>query len=145
MRLYLISNTKKFKGAVSLVYDKDSILAKVDFTNTDLNSKQIGQMLKLISSSEGSIGEGFKDADTIIVEGEFEVSFEDFMRNYPYKRNTHLALAYWNKMKKVDQVQAFVAAADYRKHCERERAWYKPKIAVAWLKNEEYLNDWKAL
>lgn len=145
MKLYLISNSKKFKGAVHVVYDVEGKLLKVDFGNTDLDSFQTEQMLKLISGSEMSVSANFRNADTVIVQGDFEVTFEDFMREYPYKRNTHLAREYWPKMKKEEQVQAFVAATSYRKYCEREHSWYKPKISDTWLKKKEYLNDWKNL
>ena len=145
MKLYLISNAKKFKGSVSVVYDKDGKVAKIDFTSTDLQPLQIEQMLKLISGHESNISVNFKNADTVIVEGDFEVSFDDFMREYPYKRNTHLAMEYWPKLKKDEQVQAYIAASEYRKYCERERSWYKPKIADTWLKKKEYFNDWKNL
>lgn len=145
MKLYLISNVKKFKGSVNIVYDRDGRLAKIDFTNTDLNTVSIEQMLKLFSGVESNIAANFKNADTIIVEGEFDVSFDDFMREYPYKRNTHLAKDYWLKMKKDDQIHAFVAASAYRKYCEKEQSWYKPKIAETWLRKKEYLNDWKNL
>jgi hypothetical protein len=145
MRLYLISNAKKFKGAVHAVYDFDGKLLRVDFAATDLDALRTEQMLKLISGAEGMVGINFKNADTVIVQGDFECTFEDFMREYPYKRNTHLAREYWPKMKKEEQVQAYVAATAYRKYCEREQSWYKAKIADTWLKKKEYLNDWKNL
>ena len=143
MKLYLISNARKFKGAVNVIYNIDGKLARVDFTSTDLDASSVEVMLKLISGNEASVGMHFKNADTVIIEGDFQVSFDDFMREYPYKRNTHLARAHWPKMTKNEQIQAYIAATDYRKYCEREHAWYKPKIADAWLKKQEFLNEWK--
>lgn len=145
MKLYLISNAKKFTGAVHVVYDMTGKLVKVDFSNSNLDAKGIGGMLKAVSSLEEFVKEGFQSADTIIVQGDFEVSFEDFMREYPYKRNTHKARELWPKLKREEQVQAFIASTDYRKYCERENKWYKPKIAEAWLRGKEFLNDWKTL
>lgn len=143
--MFLISNAKKYKGAVQVIYDMDGKLSKVDFSGTDLQASDIEKMIKALSGHVDAIAVNFKSADTVIVEGEFEVSFDDFIREYGYKRNTHLAREYWSKMKKEDQALAFVAAGLYRKYCEREQVWYKPKIAVAWLKMKEYLNDWKNL
>jgi hypothetical protein len=145
MKLYLISNSKKFTGAVHVVYDMTGKLAKVDFSNCNLGAADIQKMLPCISGFEQLVQEGFKSADTIIVQGDFEVSFEDFLREYPYKRNTHKAREFWPKMKREEQVQAFIAASEYRKYCERESKWYKPKIAEAWLRGKEFLNDWKTL
>jgi hypothetical protein len=144
MKLYLISNSKKFSGAVQVIYDLNQVLAKVDFTGTDLNATDREKMLAFISPVEGSVTDKFKSSDTVIVQGDFEVSFDDFMREYPYKRNTHLARDYWPKMKKEEQVQAFIAASEYRKYLKREE-WQKPKIADKWLKEKQYLNDWKTL
>jgi hypothetical protein len=145
MKLYLISNSKRYTGAVHVVYDTAGKLAKIDFTNTNLALGDVEKMLPLFSGHVSEVQAKFKNADTVIVEGDFEVSFEDFMREYPYKRNTHKARELWPRLKKEEQVQAFLAATAYRKYCDRENKWYKPKIAEAWLRGKEFLNDWKTL
>jgi hypothetical protein len=145
MKLFMISNSKKFKGSVHVVYDPEGKLTKIDFSNTDLNASDIEKILRSISGYEEKVSVNFQSVDTVIVEGDFEVSFDDFMREYPYKRNTHLAREYWPKMKSSEQVQAFIASSEYRKYCDRESNWYKPMIADTWLKKKQYLNNWKQL
>jgi hypothetical protein len=143
MKLYCISNRNKYTGSVHVIY-KEGQLLKVDFSNCDMNATDKERMMKAISPLEETLIISFKSADTVIIEGEFELSFEDFAREYPYKRNTHLAREFWPKMKKEDQALAFDAASEYRKYCKREE-WYKPQIADKWLKTKQYLNDWKNL
>lgn len=146
MKLYLISNAKVFTGAVHAIYDAGGIIIKVDFSHCSMSSINKRQMLKAIPANEELLPEAFQSADTMIVQGDFEISFDDFMREYPYKRNTHLARAYWPKMKKEQQAQAFVAATEYRKFLSKEaNSWQKPMISDKWLKTEQYLNDWKTL
>lgn len=145
MKLYHISNATKFKGSVDVVYH-ESKLMKVEFSNCDLEAFGLNMMMKAIPASEENLTEAFQSKDTIVVQGDFDISFDDFMREFPYKRNTHLARDFWPKMKKHEQAQAFVAASDYRKFLEREvNQWRTPMIPDKWLKTKQYLNDWKNL
>jgi hypothetical protein len=144
MKLYLISNVKRYTGAVKVMYDINAVLQSIDFSETNMPPADRAKMLPLISAVECSVAEGFKSADTVIVQGDYEVSFEDFWREYPHKRNRFLAEKVWGKMKKSEQVEAFISATNYRKFLERN-SWQNPKIADRWLKEQQYLNDWKQL
>lgn len=143
MKLYLISNPKRFSGSINVLY-KEGQLSRIDLASADIEAPVLEKFLTCIHPLEELILTKF-GSETTVIEGEFEVSFDDFLREYPYKRNTHLAREVWPKLSKVEQVQAFEAAKEYRKYCEREKAWYKPKIAEAWLRKKEFLNDWKTL
>jgi hypothetical protein len=80
-----------------------------------------------------------------IKEEDFDISLEDFEREYPYSRNYHLLKALWPKLPKKEKVLAYFAAIQYRKYCERNAHWYKPKIAETWIKKQEYKNDWRKM
>ena len=142
MKLYLISNPKRFSGSIQTLY-KEGQLQKIDFSSADIAAPVLEKFLTCIAPSEEQLVTKF-GSDTLVIEGEFEVSFDDFSREYPYKRNTHLSRAYWPKMSKAQQVQAYEAAKAYRKYLERE-IWQKPMISDKWLKTELYLNDWTKL
>lgn len=144
MKRYLITSTK-YEGEVQAIYNSDGILLKIDFTAAKIAPELIAGFKRQLPVYSAELAESFKDNGTTIVEADFEITLDDFIREYPYKRNTHLLTAIWQKLPKTDQVIAYYAALEYRKYCDREKAWYKPKIAAAWLKNKEYLNDWKKM
>lgn len=127
-----------------MVYDEKGRLCELNFVQTNMTTEQRHYFKLRVASCVDNIAAKFDSAYTI-VEADYEVSLEDFTREYPYKRNTHLLPGIWQKMTKTEQLQAWMGAKDYRKYCERNADWYKPKIAAAWLKNKEYLNDWKKL
>ena len=145
MRRFLLTNSK-FKGQVELVYNIDGHIQRIDLSETDMTVEQrYGAVCKVpltIHHLENKVG---LHESTIVVEAEFEVSFEEFWREYPYKRNRHLAEAYWQKMDKTSQVLAWIAAKAYRKYCEKNSKWYNPQIAETWLKKKEYQNQWHIL
>jgi uncharacterized protein (DUF2252 family) len=89
------------------------------------------------------IGSAF-GPDIVIVEASQPITLEVFIKAYPYPRNKHLLPPIWAKMKTEEQAQAIAAAHLYSRYCKRNE-WYMPKIAASWLKNKEYLNDWKKM
>lgn len=132
------------KGHIELIYNNNGILQRIDFAGATLDPKQTHNYKLRISVQAGNLYEAFKETGVIVEEKEFEVTFQDFRREYPYKRNTHLAEAHWPKMTSGNQYKAFVAAIEYRKYCERNE-WYKPMIPDKWLKTEQYKNNWREL
>jgi hypothetical protein len=153
MRQFLIT-AAAFNGQARLIYDDDGILITVDSSETDMPPDARKWLFKHVpiyelgnaDSADISLND-FKGKlkQAQIIESDFEVSLDDFTRQYPYKRNSHLIPDIWKKMSTSDQVKAVFAAKEYRKYCDRNKQWYKSKIAATWLKDKEYLNDWKNL
>ncbi len=134
----------KFSGTAEVWYHDNGLLARIELTTASMDWKQIKYLLQNtapdISIFEGSLtGSGLT-----IRKVPFVITVEDFIREYPYKRNTHLVAEYWPRMQPEDQQRAFFAAMEYRDYLQRNQ-WCKPKIAHTWLKTREYLNDWKKL
>lgn len=143
MRRFLITSSK-FAGTVEVVYKDDHLLCSINFSNAEIDAETIIHFKRSVAADINNFTAGFS-GETTIVEADFELSLDDFKREYPYSRNYHLLDKLWSKMKKTDQVLAFFAAIEYRKYCERNRTWYKPKIAASWLYNNEFINDWKKM
>ena len=93
--------------------------------------------------TEAAIKMAFTSGTTVI-EADFEISLEDFKREYPYSRNYHLLTDRWKKLTKTEQVEAYYAAIEYRKYCKRTM-WYNPMIADTWLSKKEFKNDWRKM
>ncbi len=143
MKRYLISSPA-FTGDAEIFFDGEGRLIKLDFMHTNMTPSQVQAFKAKVPALVNSLGDAFADTKATIVLGSLEFTSEDFMREYPYKRNSHLVHAYWPKMPQTDQAKAFYAATEYRKYCEKNK-WYNPKIPAAWLKDKEYLNDWKKM
>jgi hypothetical protein len=144
MKRFLISSPA-FTGDAEIFYDETGRLVRIDVMNTNITPAVMQLFKAKVPTAEPELEQAFAGSKAIIVQAEFEISLEDFKREYPYQRNMHLLPALWAKMDKTAQVTSYYAAVEYRKYCERNKNWYNPKIAAAWLKNKEYINDWKKM
>jgi hypothetical protein len=143
MKRFLISSTA-FNGDAEIIFDQAGRLIRFDVMNTDMPPVIVKIFKEKLPVIIDDLATSFKENVTI-VEAAIDYTPEDFLREYPYKRNTHLIAPIWLKMDQTDHVLAYYAAIEYRKYCDRNKHWYNPKIAAAWLKNREYLNDWKKM
>lgn len=133
-----------FKGSVESMYGTNGRLLKIDFSKATITEKAINWFKQRMPVLVDNLEPAFEGVNCSYKEEDIEVSFEDFWREYPYKRNRHLAEAYWPKMTTNHQYRAFVSAIEYRQYLERNK-WLSPKIADTWLKQKEYMNDFKTL
>lgn len=143
MRRFILK-TQKFKGHIEVLYNQEGQLRKLDFANVELSDEAIKWFKMRTAVKVENIMTGYEGTGVMVEESDFEVTFEDFLREYPYKRNTHLARAFWTKMTSSQQYQAFIGAIEYRKYCEKN-TWMNKKIADEWLKKQQYLNKWNEL
>lgn len=144
MQRVLITSLR-FSGQAEVIYNADGVLTKIDATNCRMDAHNMALLKARTPSHFDKFNDGWKDMDAIAMTADFEVSLTDFIREYDYNRNTHLLQPIWDKMSKADQVQAVQEATEYRKYRERNKGWYKSKIAATWLKEKQYLNKWKNL
>lgn len=142
MRRFLITSDK-FTGTAELIYNDGDLLTCIDMRQAAMPAETIAAFKRAVPVAASGISTAFTTG-TMVVEADFEVSLEDFKREYPYSRNYHLLDDRWKKMSKTDQVKAYYASIEYRKYCKRE-SWYKPMIADSWLCNKEYKNDWRKM
>jgi hypothetical protein len=144
MRLFKIYNPK-FKGEIEVLYSQEQLL-KIDFGNAlQIKQEDITSFKRVVPASiEEFLKQTWCGNTTTIVESNYDIPLEDFTREYPYQRNTHLLPPIWGKMPITDRYIAVTNARAYRLYCERNK-WYNPKIAASWLKNKEYLNDWNKM
>ncbi|MFT4062548.1 MAG: hypothetical protein QM642_09365 [Edaphocola sp.] len=134
--------SKSFNGVVSLIY-ASGLLVSIDAISGSLNENQLHYLYANIPVNEGDL-EAYKGSlkNTTITPVEYTVTLAEFKREYPYSRNMHLLDKIWEKMNQGEQIRAWAGAKAYRRYCNRNAGWYKPKIAAAWLKDKEYLNNW---
>jgi len=145
MRRFIVTSPK-FKGEAELIYKADGLLQVIDCSKCNMDAQQIFFFKKACPLTVMQIENGGHELpNTVtIIERDFEVTFEMFWKEYPYKRNRHLAEDIWHKLKKSDQIAAWQGAIAYAGYCNRNK-WYNAKIANLWLTKKEYLNDWNLL
>jgi len=123
-------------------------LMKLDLSNSNLSNVQIAKVKSATPSyyiDDATFASSFNELPVNILPAEIKVTLQDFKDEYPYSRNMHLLEPIWDKMDMTERVLAVMACKPYKKYGERNSSWYKFKIAAAWLKGKEYLNDWKNL
>lgn len=122
----------------------NGLLITIDFSGSELADEQKGWILRHAPLTTETLAEFVqKGKNLLAVDIEYEYSVEDFKKDYPYSRNMHLIPPLWKKYSPTERYKIMVGTKEYIKYCDRNKDWYKPKIAEAWLKKKEYLNDWK--
>lgn len=144
MKRFVITSPR-FPGTAEIWYSFDGLLCFIDMNDCVMNYQQVKYLLENISPDyETAKGLAAGTALTM-TEVPFIITLDDFKREYPYSRNYHLLDPYWPTISKRNQVLAYFRAIQYRKYCERNAHWYKPKIAYSWLSKQEFLNDWRKM
>jgi hypothetical protein len=143
MRRFIIKTT--LKGNMELVYDLRGMLLRIDFNGVEVSKEVIDYVKAKAPVHVEHVYEAFAATRATVEEVDFQVTFADFRKQYPYTRNAHLAEKIWPLLSNQVQYKAYIEAIEYRKYCERNNTWYKPKMADKWLKEEQYKNDWKTL
>ncbi len=144
MKRFLITSPM-FPGTAEIWYNFEGLLCYVDLNDCAMNWSQVKYLWQNISFDYESAKALATGTQLQMVESPFEITLEEFKLHYPYSRNYHLLDPYWPTLGKKIQAQAFFAAKQYRRYCERNEKWYKPKIAYSWLQKKEYLNDWRKM
>jgi len=143
MKRYILSS-KKLNYSMELWYNDKGLLCRLDMINCDMTQDQLEAFASKLNLSEKNIKASLASTGLTIIQRDVKIDFEDFLLMYPYSRNTHLAREWWTKTPIRLHLTAYFAAIDYRDYCKRNE-WYKPMIAIKWLKTKEYLNDWKMM
>ncbi|MDI3319149.1 hypothetical protein [Pinibacter soli] len=144
MKLYHLTSPN-IKGHVEVIYQGNGRLLRVNFGTVEMNDKQIDNYKNRVPVLADHIYKYFEETEVTVTEKEFEVTFEDFTREYPYSRNTFRAKEQWPKMTSGQQYLSVVGAIPYRKYCVRNADWYKPMAADRFLKEKQYDNNWDKL
>lgn len=143
MRRFLL-NIPNHKTAIELLYNSDGLLLRLNFNGLALSVEQVTWVKGRTPARVEDIEAAFSVKNIDVREADLEITFDDFMREYPLKKNTHLARKYWPKMSSPKQMQAFYGAVDYRAFLAKPINNYRsPMLPDKWLRDEMYLNNWK--
>ena len=140
----LILTSPLFSGEVELLYGVDSKLVLIDMRNAELTEKQVKYMKDLtpIIFDKDTFKESFKSDSLTVVEENFEVTFDMWYKDYPYKRNRDRCDKLWSKMSKADRLRAYAGNKAYKRFLAK-RPWQTTLDPENYLKNREWLNEYK--
>lgn len=147
MRRFLFTSPS-YKGHVEAIYDTTDMIWRISFSAaTGINREWRKAFTSRMPASVDEVHNVFGGSNQVeYKEVDFEVLFEDFKREYPNLRNTHLAEAYWQSLSKSEQYLAWLAAIDYRLYCEAAKLDKRYiMLPEKFLKTKQWLNNWKVL
>lgn len=140
MKRFLITSPK-FSGQAEIFYNSDGVLCRIDCTDTNMTAIMVHHFKNAVSAHLMELSQKFS-SDTVIVEAEYEVSFDMFWKKYNKKVNKSRCILLWSKLNKSMQVQAFFGIDAYNKFLKKEGEWRKPVDPENYLRNKYWENEY---
>lgn len=143
MQRFLITNTNKFTGQAEVVYNEKNVLIIINCSDTDMTGDLLKHFKAAVPVNSDNLADAFAKP-TVIVQAEYQVTFDMFYNAYPLKRNRFKAEKLWPKLSKADQVVAYFSLDAYKKYLKKAE-WQSPMIADSYLSRREFETNWKSL
>ncbi|MGN6604540.1 MAG: hypothetical protein ACTHK8_18925 [Ginsengibacter sp.] len=141
MKRFLITSTK-FEGQCELVYNDKGTLVCIDMRGAQMDEQTCLHFKHACPITLPALMSGKHfTKETVIVEADFEITFEKFYADYPYKRNRYKVEEAWEKLSKSNQVKAFFSLHEYKKFLMRTGCY--AMIGDRYLRQREFETDWK--
>ena len=142
MKRFLITSPK-FSGTAELHYNDKDTLCKIDCTQAAMDEMVVKHFKAAAPATlQLLISGNCFSKDTIIVEADFEVTFDMFWNAYRHKVNKLRCLPLWNKLNKVEQVSAYYGISTYDKYLAK--TGYRGKQDPDnYLRNKTWMNEYR--
>ena len=142
MRKFLITNPK-YTGAAEVFYHEKGTLCKIDLVHTNMDEPTVQHFKSAVPVTLHNLigGIGFSK-ETVVVEADFEVTFQMFWSAYRKKIKLGRCQPLWAKLTKVEQVQAFYGISAYDKYLQKE-SWRSKADPESYLRNKYWENEYK--
>jgi hypothetical protein len=142
MRRFQITS-EKYNGMAELLFNDKAILCRIDCTQTDMDAATITAFKKACPASiEQLQAGGCFAAGTVVVEADFEITFEMFWTKYNHKINRKRCELLWARLSKVNQVKAYYGIDEYDKFLKRT-GWRKKADPEKYLNENYWENEWR--
>ena len=140
MKRFLITSPK-YPGQAEILYNDAGVLCKIDCTDTNMSHHIIHHFKSSVPALAGALQSSFS-SQTIIIEAEYEVSFDMFWKKYNKKINKSRCILLWGKLNKAQQVLAFFGIDSYDKYLKKED-WRGKADPETYLRNGYWENEYK--
>lgn len=144
MKRFLLTSDK-FSGTAELIYADTEQLVCIDMRNAIMTADIITAFKRAVPVlyTEQAIKTAFTSG-TVIVEADFEVTFDMWWEKYNRKINKKRCLPIWGKTSKVKQVKAYYGIDPYDRYLARNN-WRSKADPENFLKSEMYETEWNKL
>lgn len=139
MKQFLITNAA-FTGEAVAIYNNDGLLIKFDVSDTNMNAAFVSHFKKAVPACQADLRAAFKP-DTVIVENEVVVLFEQFWLKYDHKYNKDRSAALWERLSKTEKILAYYGLPKYFKHLRKHPTQAKLHPDT-YLRNKAWLNEY---
>lgn len=149
MHKYIITFKELPGDEITITYNADARLLKLDATNAYKLSAQQMQFLKqhipaellqpmeqftkLINDCKGKIE---------ITQSEFDVDFIIFWEAYNYKRHKKPAEQYFNKLSYADKYKCITSIKAYDAFRSRKGEWLEKQLPDTYIRQREFDTEW---
>lgn len=140
MNRYHITS-KKFTGTIEVWYS--ATLLKIDLTQATLTIDDITGFKRVLPATQEAFLKGeWCSLDTVVVQMDFEVTFDMFWSAYDKKINKARAMPIFQKLSKTEQVKALMGIKAYDKYLTKEK-WRTKADPENYLRNKTWENEYK--
>lgn len=140
MRKFIITSPA-FTGQAEILFRQTGTLAKIDCTNTNMDSLLMRSFKARCPEHIDLIEQAFAGTQATVVEADFDVTFDMFWQAYNKKINKKRCEPIWDKMRKDQQVKAWMGIAKYDRFLKNTtRGKLDPEN---YLRNEAWENEWR--
>lgn len=139
MRRFLITSPK-FSGQAEVLYTDAGVLCKIDVVDTTMGDQLMHHFKAAIGVTIDTMS--LKLTTCIIVEADYEVTFDMFWKKYNKKINKARCILLWNKLNKTMEVQAYHGIDAYDKYLKKE-GWRNKADAETYLRNKYWENEYR--
>lgn len=139
MKRYLITNPR-YSGEAMILYNEAGLLQKIDIGQTDMDAVTIASFKKAVPVSSNDLETAF-GKQTVIVESEITISFEQFWKKYDYKFHKDRAELLYTRLSKTNQILAYYAIDKYNKYLRKKDSQSKLHPDT-YIRNKAWLNEY---
>ncbi len=140
MKRFLITSPR-YEGEAVLYFNADGLLQKIDCSFTNMDAATIGHFKKAAPVNMDDLTKAFLHP-TIVVESEYQISFDMFWKKYDHKFNRPRAEQLYNRLSKTEKVLAYFGLDKYHKYLRKNPLQAKLHPDT-YLRNKAWLNDYK--
>lgn len=140
MRKFIIKHTK-YGGEIEVVYNAH-IVQNINFSNAQITPDVLAAFKRLLPATLAEFTRAkWIGNDGVIVEADYEITFDQFWNDYGKKINKSRSILLWQKMNKAMQLAAWTGIKKYDAYLKKE-SWRGKADPETYLRNRYWENEY---
>jgi len=141
MRKFIITSPA-YSGEAEVLYDEYGKLVVIDLMRTDMNENLVSRFLDKLPTNVDGLEKAFEGTKVLIVEHDYEISFDMFWNKYKRKINPDRCKPLWERLSKSDKMQAWLKIDEYEKYITGT-GFRRKADPQKYLTDKYWKTDWK--